>query len=52
MQFFHQSYYKSYKKQLSRTHNKISQPVKTNIKYQSHKMQLQKILWIKKRLYI
>ena len=30
----------------------VSQPVKTNIKYQSHKMQLQKILWIKKQLYI
>ena len=52
MRFFHQSYYKNYKKRLSQTHNKISQPVKTNIKYQSHKMQLQKILQIKIQLYI
>ena len=52
MPFFHQSYYKNYKKLLTRTRNKISLPVKTNIKYRSHKMQLQKILWIKKQLYI
>ena len=52
MHFFHQSYYKNYKKLLIQKHNKISQPVKINTKYQSHKMQLQKLLWIKKQLYI